>query len=183
MSLERIGAWVIAVVAWHFFAGPLAAAQPLLDRGTRELAVHVSLDFEGAVGDTISADAGWGWFWRDGLLLRGTASYAILEDVAAEDSDFRTTELGVAGEYHFLRRRSLVPYLGFGLGWRSTEFADLTTRGLTYGPRAGIKLFLADNVALDFEVVYRLSGDDLFVNDFVIEDTDLTSSIGLRVSF
>ena len=177
-KLRNLAAWTLCAVV----ASP-AVAQPRLHRGAHELALHVSLDFEGPVGDTLAADAGFGWFVRDALLLRGVASYAILEDVAGDESDFRTTELGGAAEYHFLRRRSLVPYLGLGLGWRSTEFADLTTRGLTYGPRAGVKLFLADNVALDFEVVYRLSGDDLFVNDFVAEDTDLASSIGLRVLF
>ena len=171
-----------AVVFSLLLAAP-AAAQPRIQKGSRELAAHVSLDFEGAVGDTISADAGYGWFVRDGLLLLGTVSYAILEDVAAEDSDFRTSELGVAAEYHFRRDRNLVPYLGLGVGWRSTEFDDVTNRGVTYGPRAGIKLFLADNVALDFELVYRLARDDLFVNDFVVEDSDLTSAIGLRVLF
>ncbi len=172
-----------AAVATFLGAASDARAEPLLDKGTRELSVHVDLDFEGPVGDTIAADAGFGWFVRAGLLLRATGSYAILEDVAAEDSDYRTTELGVAAEYHFLREGRYVPYLGLGAGWRSTEFADVTRRGATWGPRGGLKLFLADNVALDFEVVYRLAGDDLFVNDFAIEDTDLASSIGLRLTF
>lgn len=172
---------ITAVAA--LFGAAAAVAEPLLGKGTRELSVHVDLDFEGPVGDTIAADAGFGWFVRDGLLLRATASYAILEDVAAEDSDYRTSELGVAAEFHFLRERRFVPYFGLGAGWRSTEFADVTRRGLTYGPRAGLKLFVADNVALDFEVVYRAGGDDVFVNDFVVENTDLSTAIGLRVCF
>ena len=158
-----------------------AAAAPRTERGAKELSVHVSLDFEGAVGDTISADAGWGWFVRDGLALRGIVSYAILEDVAGDESDFRTLELGAAFEHHFRRDRQLVPYVGVGAGWRKTEFADVSRSGPVYGPRAGLKVFLADNVALDLELVYRFAGDDVFVNDFVVEDTDLASAIGLRV--
>jgi hypothetical protein len=32
-------------------------------------------------------------------------------------------------------------------------------------------------------VVYRFGAADVFVNDFVAEDTDLSSGIGLRVLF
>jgi hypothetical protein len=179
----RDSRWMAAALLAGLVSSSAVLAAPRTGRGNQELAVHVSLDFEGAVGDTISADAGWGWFVRDGLLLRGLLSYAILEDVAAQDSDYRTRELAVASEYHFRRARSLVPYVGLGVGWRSTEFADLTRSGMVYGPRAGVKYFLADNVALDFEVAYRFAGDDVFVNDFVVEDTDLGSAIGLRVYF
>jgi opacity protein-like surface antigen len=80
-------------------------------------------------------------------------------------------------------RAGFVPYLGAGVGWRSSHFGDLEESALVYGPRAGLKIFLADNVALDFEVTYKLSGADVFINDFVAEDTDLTSVIGLRVLF
>lgn len=160
-----------------------AEAQPLLHRGNRELAVHISPDFEGPVGDTIDASAGFGLFVRDGLEARATLGYAILEDVAGEDSDYRMRELGLAGEYHFLRAARVVPYLGPVLGWRSSHFGDLEESGLTYGAGAGLKLFLADNVALDLGVTYRFASADVFVNDFVAEDTDLTSTIGLRVLF
>lgn len=77
----------------------------------------------------------------------------------------------------------LVPYLGAGLGWRSSHFGKLEESALVYGPRAGIKVFLVDNVALDFELTYKLASADVFINDFVAEDTDLSSGIGLRVLF
>jgi outer membrane protein W len=160
-----------------------AAAQPMLQRGTQELAVHVSPDFEGAIGDMLDVRAGFGWFVRDGLSLRATLAYALLEDVAGEDSDYRMRQATLAAEYHLRRAARLVPYLGFGVGWRSSHFGDLEESAPVYGPRAGIKVFLADNVALDFEVTYELSSDDVFVNDFVTEDSDLSSGIGLRVLF
>lgn len=173
-----------AAAAWAFLLTAGAAfGAPRLERGTRELAVHVSLDFEGAVGDTLAADAGFGWFVRDGLELRGIVSYAVLEDVAARDSDYRTQEVGAVVEYHVGRQHRAVPYLGVELGWRSTQFDDVQKSGLVYGPKAGLKYFLADNVALDFEITYRLASADLFVNDFVVEDSDLATAIGLRVLF
>lgn len=120
MGKPSIGA---AVLLFTLAAVP-TAARPMLQRGTQELAVHVSPDFEGAIGDMLDARAGFGWFVRDGLSLRATVA-----------------------------------------------------------PRAGVKYFLADNVALDFEVTYELSPSDVFINDFVAEDTDLSSQIGLRVLF
>lgn len=179
MGKPSIGA---AVLLFTLAAAP-AGAQPMLQRGTQELSVHVSPDFEGAIGDMLDARAGFGWFVRDGLSLRATLAYALLEDVAGEDSDYRMSQATLAAEYHLRRASRLVPYLGFGVGWRSSHFGDLEKSAPVYGPRAGLKVFLADNVALDFEVTYELSSDDVFVNDFVAEDTDLSSGIGLRVLF
>lgn len=163
-----------------------AAAQPVqpeIRRGARELSVHVSPDFEGAIGDALFARAGYGLFLRDGLAVRGILSYQLLEDVAGADSDYRTSGLGVALEYHFDRWGRLVPYVGAGVGWRSSHFGDFQESGPVYGPRVGLGYFLADNVALDLEVTYELATKDVFVNDFVPEDTDLTTAIGLRVHF
>jgi opacity protein-like surface antigen len=173
----------IAVGVLLLAFSPAARAEPKLERGTHELSVHVSPDFEGAIGDMLLAQAGYAIFLRDRLAARGTLGYAVLEDVAGEDSDYRMQELGVAVEYHLAFWGKAVPYLGAGVGWRRSHFGDLDASGLVYGPRAGLKVFLADNVALDFEVTYKASSEAVFVNDFVAEDTDLTSVIGLRVSF
>jgi opacity protein-like surface antigen len=160
-----------------------ASAQPMLQKGVRELSIHVSPDFEGAIGDMLDARAGFALFVRDGLSARAILAYAVLEDVAGEDSDYRMSQLTLAAEQHFRREARLVPYLGFGVGWRSSHFADLEESALVYGPRAGLKYFIADNVALDFEVTYELSPSKVFINDFVAEDTDISSGIGLRVLF
>jgi opacity protein-like surface antigen len=173
---------LLAGLVGFFFASG-ADAQPRIQRGSQELSVHISPDFEGAIGDMIFAQAGYGWFVRDGLAARATLSYTVLEDVAGEDSDYRSSEAGVAAEYHFGRDSRFIPYLGAGLGWRRTQFNKLDEAALVYGPLAGIKYFLADNVALDLEVTYKLGAADVFINDFVAEDTDLSSVIGLRVLF
>jgi hypothetical protein len=159
-----------------------AFAQPRLQRGTYELSVHVDPDFEGVVGDMIDVRAGFGRFLRDALALRGTVRWEVIEDVAGEDADYRGSELVLAGEWHFDRGR-WVPYLGAGLGGRRVHFGDRAVSGLVYGPRGGLKLFLADNVALDLEVTCSFGSADVFVNDFVLEDNDLATGIGLRVLF
>ena len=179
MSRRIAVAAAVAVLACAAGAG----AQPRIQQGNQELSVHVSPDFEGAVGDMIDVEAGYGVFVRDRLSLRGTLLYEGLEDVAGEDSDYRSSEIGVAAELHFGGRSRFVPYLGAGAGWRRTRFDVLDESAAVYGPRAGLKIFLADNVALDFEVTYKLGSADVFINDFVPEDTDLSSGIGLRVLF
>jgi opacity protein-like surface antigen len=181
---ERKLHFVVAGIASLTLAAGLAAQpQPKLERGTHELAVHVSPDFEGAVGDMLFARVGYGFLVRNRLALGANFDYAILEDVAGEDSDYRTSEWGVAATYHLGLGGRAVAYLGVGVGWRSTHFGDLEASALAYGPRAGVALFLADNVALDFEIVYRTSSDNVFVNDFLAEDSDLSSAIGLRFFF
>lgn len=171
----------IGLASWLLASA--AAAQPMVRAGSQELAVHVSPDLEGAVGDMIFVQAGYGRFVRDRLAVRATVLYTVLEDVAEEDSDYRTSEIGAAGEYHLGRGGRLLPYLGFGVGWRSSHFGKLEESSLVYGPRAGVKYFLADNVALDFEITYKLAAADVFINDFVAEDTDLTPALGLRWFF
>ena len=176
MHRNLLAAAVVALFA------AAAHGDPRIGRGHGELSLHVSPDFEGPVGDTIAADAGYGFFVRDRLALRGTVGYAVLEDVGGEDSDYRMRELDVAAEYHFVLGAA-VPYLGAGVGWARSEFGGEAESAFVYGPRGGLKYFLAPNVALDFEVVYKLGSADVFVNDFAREDTDLSTTIGLRVFF
>ena len=169
------------LLALCFFAPPIDAQA--LQRGTQELALHISPDFEGAVGDMIFIDVGYGRFIRPALEIRGVLSFEGLEDVAGEDADYRARDLAVAAEYHFRRNSRLVPYVGAAIGFRKTEFAQFEESALFGGPSGGIKYFLADNVALDFGVTFRASSADVFINDFEPESADLSSVIGLRYLF
>jgi opacity protein-like surface antigen len=179
--MPRLRLLAAAVIAPLLTAA--AGAQPLLSRGTQALSLHVSPDFEGAVGDMLVLDASYGWFLRDRVALEATLDYTTLEDVAGEDSDYRTSAVGLAAEVHLPLGGSLVPYAGFGIGWRRSHFGDAEESGLVYGPRAGLEYFLAENVALDLEIAYSMASADVFVNDFAAEDTDITSALGLRVHF
>jgi outer membrane protein W len=173
---------LVAIAAFLTLA-PAASAQPKVGRGTHTLSAHVSPDFESAIGDMLVADVGYGFFVRDRLALRASLGYVVMEDIAGEDEDYRMQEAFVAAEYHLGPWGVTAPYLGAGVGWTRSHFADLVESGLTYGPTAGVEVFLADNVALELGVTYRLSSAPVFVNDFVAEDSDLTSAVGLRLFF
>jgi len=160
----------------------VAAAEPAVPSGRNELSIHVSPDFEGAIGDMLSVEAGYGRFLTEALLARASLLYQVLEDVAGEDEDYRTSQVRAGVEFHF-GDGPLVPYLGVAVGWRSSHFGDLEVSDPIYGPNAGLKWFVADNVALAFDLSYGLSGSEVFVNDFRAEDSDLTPSLGFRWYF
>jgi len=71
--------------------------------------LHISPDFEGAIGDTIFVQAGYGMFFWDRIEARATFSYTLLEDVAGADSDYKASELDLVGEYHIDLGGALVP--------------------------------------------------------------------------
>lgn len=160
-----------------------ANAEPMIRTGNQDLSVHVSPDFEGAIGDMIFVQLGYGRFIRDRLEIRGTYAYTVLEDIAGADSDYKMSELGLVGEYHIDLGKALVPYVGVDIGWSKSAFGSLDESAFVYGATGGFNYFLADNVGLDFEVTYRFATADVFINDFQPEDHDLAAKIGLRFLF
>ena len=161
--------------------------EPRIWRGDRELSLHVSPDFEGAIGDMIFAEAGYGVFLRDGLELRGTFAYTLLEDISGAENDYKMQELGLVAEYHFppgvRPAERIVPYVAVGVGYAKSLFANVDESAVTYGPRVGVKCYLADNAALDFAAQWRAASADVFINDFVAEDSDLGLGFGIRIVF
>lgn len=170
-------------IAAHANAAEDAEMQPMLDEGTRELSIHFSPDIEGAIGDTIFLEAGYGHFFADRFAVRGTVYRVVMEDIAGNDSDYRALELDIVAEYYFDTDGSFVPYVGATLGWRRSIFNVLDESGAVYGGRFGFKYFLADNVALDYVITYTLAGNDVYINDFIAEDHDLSSLFGIHVMF
>ncbi len=156
---------------------------PLIRKGNQSISLNISPDVEGAIGDTIFAGGGYGYFLLDGLELRGTFAYAVMEDVAPPRSDYKMREIDAVAEYNFDLGGMVVPYAGLEIGLRRSEFGALDESGFIYGPRAGLKYFLAPNAALEFAITYRLSSNEVFINDFKPEDHDITSAIGLRIHF
>jgi len=147
-------------------------AQPSIQEGTRELSLSGGWDPDTAAGATIALDVGYGVFVRDLIEVGSLLSYA---------SDDNTTLWGLGGfaEYHFDMATMTVPYVGFRLAYVDYD-VDTTFQ---YGPRAGVKHFIADNVAIDIALQYTMAGEDIFNNDGTVEDTDLALVFGLRVMF
>ena len=153
---------------------------PDLQQGRREISVTGSPDFLGPTGDTLNVSAGYGVYVRDRLLVRASFIYNTVEDIAPGENDFRAREADIASEYHFDIGLVLVPYVGGELGWRRSKWASDVESGAIYGLRAGLKYFIADNVAIDFAFSYKQSGSDVFISDFEMRDYYPSFHFGLR---
>ncbi len=161
--------FVVAIVA---ALATFVYAQPSIQQGTRELSIEGGYDFEGPLGRTVVLDVGYGVFTSDAIELGGVLGYA-------SDDDATTWKLGGFAEYHFDLAIMSVPYVGLRV-----EFVDYDVdTAFQYGPRAGIKHFLTDSVAIDIAVQYTIADTDRFNNDGIWEDTDLSLVFGMRAMF
>jgi hypothetical protein len=174
----RIGAAAVLLTV----ATGANAADSALERGTHEFGIHLSPDLFGPVGDTLFLDVGYGVFVRDRLELRASASYTLLEDVVGPEKDYRAWDVAVGADYHLLLGRA-VPFAGLFVGWHRINIDTGAESAMTWGPRLGLKYFLADNVALAFDAAYAQASKEVFFNDFELDDQDLVTSLGLRLMF
>lgn len=175
---------LVPVLALLLAAAVPAIAESPFDKGSHDLSLEVSPDFEGVTGDTIDVEAGYGYFLRDKLALRAALRYATIEDVAPGEKDYRRREVTLGLEYQFWRSgHSVVPYAGVELGYARLNYLDFDASGAVGGLRGGVKILLSPHVAIDFTAAYTVSSENVFVNDFVPEDSDLTYGIGLRAMF
>ena len=151
-------------------------------KGSQDLSLYVSPDFEGVTGDMLNLEAGYGYFLLEKLALRASIDIATIEDIAPGEKDYRFREIDLGIQYNFGTGR-VIPYVGASLGFASLNYLDLSESSFVYGPDGGIEIFFTKKVALDFSVSFRTASKNVFVNDFVPEDSDLTYDVGLRVVF
>ena len=151
-------------------------AQPTIYEGTRELLIAGGWDSDGETGTELDLTVGYGVFVRDAIEVGGTLGYESLSD-----GDWKVMAIGGFVEYHFDMASMTVPYVGAKIGYASYEVPDESV--FEYGPRVGVKYFIADNVAVDVGLTYMLATEEVFVNDGVYEDNDLSLSFGIRAMF
>jgi opacity protein-like surface antigen len=156
-------------------------------KGSKDLSLFASPDFTAPTGDTLGLNIGLGMFIADNLSLRATLTHDVQEDIAPGGADYRATDYNLGVEYHFDLGfdlgGSIIPYVGADLGWRRSKFGSIRDDGVIYGPRVGVKYFLADNVAIDASLSYRFSGADVYISDFEFESHKILFGIGLRIMF
>ncbi len=170
-----------------------AYGQPLIQEGVRELIVSGGWDPEGVTGQEMDLEIGYGVFVTDAIELGGIVSYASVEDAGTtltggvlQSYDEETWEFSGLLDYHFDIRFEIatmtVPYVGLRVGYVKYE-AAADEDAIVYGPRAGVKHFVTDNIAVDVGLSYMFATEDIFVNEGIAEDTDLSLDFGIRVLF
>ena len=178
---NRMRKFFVLAIAAAFAAS--VCAQPAIQEGTRELIVEGGWDPDGASGTELDLTVGYGVFVRDAIEVGGLLGYTSYEDAYGAGSDWKVLAIGGFAEYHFDMASMTVPYIGAEVGYTSYEAGSLDDSTFVYGPKVGVKYFITDNVAVDVALTYMLAGEDIFVNDGILEDNDLSLSFGIRAMF
>ncbi len=174
----RVTLFVIMIIAL-----PSICAQSPELASKNELSLHGGFDIQGPNGDKIDLEIGYGWFLRDDLLVGGEFQWAVIEDIAPGDNDYRAQQASLFAEMLFTGESDLVPYVGAEIGFRNAKFNDIGESGLVYGVRVGARYFLTESVSIDGSLGWLLADKEVFIVDFEAEDQYLFPSIGIKAVF
>ena len=166
---------ITTVFAAFAMMAAVTAAQAQVSAGKHELAFsgsYSSLDAGGFDIDMLAITGTYGYFVSDPLQLSVNVAWLDL-DVAG--SDLTARSIGVGADFHFATTTALVPYVGAGLNWVDADFGFGSDDDWSWQVRGGLKQFVANNVALKYEVSYT-SYDELDLDGFTV-------SVGLSFFF
>jgi len=165
------------------FAGSAECLHPNLGKGMREISVQGFWDPEGAYGTEFDLTGAYGLFIADKLEIGALASYAYYGD-SDEGAALRIWFMGGFFEYNLDLGMLTVPYAGFETGYASySAGGGLYGGAVVYGPKAGMKYFLSDNVAVDFAFKFMMANDDIFVKRGGYDNSKIYAVFGIRALF
>ncbi len=165
------------------FSPPFVFAQPPELAGKNELSLHGGFDFQGPNGDNIDLQVGYGWFLRDNLLVGGEFQWALIEDIAPGENDYRSQQASLVAEMLFAGDSKLVPHAGVEIGFRNSKFNELDESGLVLGARVGARYFVTESVSIDGSLRILLSDKDVFIVDFEADDQYIYPGVGINAVF
>jgi hypothetical protein len=168
------------VLGW---AGSTRAQSPLLQRGTQELGVSGTLDFQQESRVVLDINGRFGYFPQQNLEVGGFA------EVSSNFNEFSRYGLGGFAEYHLpgwaLLHGRAIPYAGadLGLEFVATSLGE-DNAALVFRPRFGLKWFVRDYFAIDTHLFVAVATDDLFPNrKNDLDPYDIGIQLGLRIYF
>lgn len=145
--LNRVLSIIAVIVA------PLGASAAV-QKGLMEVnasASYSSLDVDGGDLDLGLVSGGLGYFVTNELQVTGGLTY-MMADI--DETDLRATLLSAAVDYHFNTQARLVPFVGARAHYVRVDVDDLDDDDWAWEVRAGLKHFVADNVAIRYSVSY-----------------------------
>lgn len=154
--------------------GLQASVQAGVSKGTWELGLagsYSSLDAGGVDIDLTQANIKAGYFASDSIQISGMLTYLNAD---LDGDSLTATMLGSAIDYYFGSDANAIVYIGAGAYWVDVDLEGLGSGDdFAWDAHAGIKHFVADNVALDYRISYM-----------VFDDLDLDGiSFGIGLSF
>lgn len=147
-------------------------------KGTSELGLSGTLDFETEFGMSAQGSLFYGYFIQDALQIGGLVDFR-------KDDDFNAWSLGPRVEYNFDIGIEMVPFAAASLRFTTvdgpSEYGDKTA--LVLGGEAGLKFFLNEYFAISGALKLDLATDDLYPNDDDFDQHDLRIELGVRTFF
>lgn len=135
--------------------GSINVSQAAVQQGLWELGFsgsYSALDVGGVDLDLLLLDVRAGYFVTNGLEVSAAATY-LDADLAGEHLDAKMFGAGV--DYHFATDSAFVPYVGGGFHWVDVGVGGLgSDDDWAWEARAGLKHFVADNVAFKYQLSY-----------------------------
>jgi opacity protein-like surface antigen len=165
---------MIAALASASFAAENQVT-PSLKEGTQEIVVSGMYDPNSLEGAATAAGLTYGYFIMDSLEIGAGVAYADAEAVGT------SIDANAFVEYNFDLGTPLVPFLGAKVGYQYLDYERVDTDSAVAGTAsAGIKYFLADNVAIRAAMNGSIASEDVYSDDDgTVSDTDFNLTLGM----
>lgn len=183
--MKKILVVLFAVVLISLSASAFAAQK--MGKGAKEVAAYASLsNTDSSVsggGSSKSSDQtlalSFGYFLTDPISVGARIDEMMSKQAG---SKFSTTFIEVEGKYHFYQKgQPAIPYAGLSLGAAMTDVAGDSSTGVLFQPKAGVKVFLTENVAANAELNYSIY--DSSIGGVDVTNKTLKLQVGLSMFF
>jgi opacity protein-like surface antigen len=147
-----------------------------LQQGTQEIVVSGQYDPDTMSGGYLNLGLKYGQFIQDNLEVGVAGEYTDADDLGS------LAEVGAFGEYNFDLGTELVPFVGAGVSYAfvDSEGSSDSEDAVVGSVAAGVKYFLAENVAIRVSVDANLASEDIYLDEEGgAEDTDYNLNIGM----
>ena len=152
-----------------------AASAVTLAPGTMETRLSGQLDPTSPNGTLVDANFSWGYFFADNAQAGGRATFYDNDNVTIYGA-------GAFAEYNFeIDSEDWLPFVEGSLGLNRGDLdGGDTETALVIELQAGMKYFIAPNVAVSGAAVFDYATEEIYADDEKLEDTDIKVQFAIR---
>ena len=146
-----------------------------LSQDTQEVIVNGNFDPNTAYDSHYDLSLGYGYFIMDYLETGARLSWS--------DDDFiQSGGIGGFAEYNFDQGTEVVPFVGLSLDYINSQIDvyDSDESALVLGTTAGVKFFIAENIAISAQGVFKQATGDVYADKDGTTDNDVRLELGMR---
>lgn len=163
-----VGIWMFGVA--------LTASAVMIGEGTRELTLEGEYQFSSQMGRAVSLQLGLGLFVVDGFQVG-------LIGGLSDDDVVTTLKGGGFAEYNFDIGHIFIPFTGARALYSHTDLDVTTEDSVLLGGYAGVKYFIAENIAVSLKYLFEWADDEIFFDNGEVKDTNASIQLGMRFYF